>query len=130
MRIAHVIDSMEVGGAEAVVDALCRLHAAAGHTLEVHCLITGGPFADRLRADGISVVVHPPTKWRSISSLYREFRRFKPDVVHCHNKAATVRAGAVSRVTGARAVISTRHGLVSPPFRLRTDLKYWLTAAT
>ncbi len=125
-----MIDSMEVGGAEAVVDALCRLHAAAGHFLEVHCLITGGPFADRLRADGIPVVVHPTTRWRSFSSLYREFRRFRPDVVHCHNKAATVRASAVSRLTGARAVISTRHGIVSARFRLRSDLKYWLTAAT
>ena len=35
MVIAHH-DSLEVGGAEAVVMALCRLHGAAGHSVEVH----------------------------------------------------------------------------------------------
>ena len=42
MVIAHVIDSLEIGGAEMVVDALCRSHAAAGHHVEVHCVVTGG----------------------------------------------------------------------------------------
>ena len=45
MLIAHVIDSLEVGGAETVVTALCRSHIAAGHRVEVHCLMAAGPLA-------------------------------------------------------------------------------------
>jgi glycosyltransferase involved in cell wall biosynthesis len=130
MRIAHVIDSMEVGGAEAVVAALCRLQAAAGQQVSVHCLFKGGALADSLAKEGFPVTVYGPAPagklvWR----LYREFRRVKPNVVHCHNKAATVHAAPVARAAGARAVFSTRHGMAAPPYRLRKDFKYWVCAA-
>jgi glycosyltransferase involved in cell wall biosynthesis len=130
MRIAHVIDSMEVGGAEAVVAALCRLQAAAGHQVSVHCLFRGGALAEKLDTDGFSVFVHGPAAagtliWR----LYREFQRIGPNVVHCHNKAATVHAAPPARMAGVRAVFSTRHGMAAPPYRLRKDFKYWVCAA-
>ena len=130
MRIAHVIDSMEVGGAEAVVAALCRLHAAAGHQVSVHCLLQGGAVAEKLATDGFPIFVQGPAPagtliWR----LYREFRRVRPDVVHCHNKAATVHAAPAARMAGVLAVFSTRHGMAAPPYRLRKDFKYWVCAA-
>ena len=58
MVIAHVIDSLEVGGAEMVVAALCRSHDAAGHRVEVHCLGDVGPLAAELERDGVPVYVH------------------------------------------------------------------------
>jgi glycosyltransferase involved in cell wall biosynthesis len=130
MVVAHVIDSLEVGGAEAVVASLCRLQTAAGHKTEVHCLVKKGAIADRLEAEGIPVYVHGPggplsTLW----SLHRAFRRSRPEVVHCHNKTATVHAAAVARLTGCGAVISTRHGMAALPYRLRKELKFWVTAA-
>jgi L-malate glycosyltransferase len=129
MVIAHVIDSLEVGGAETVVTALCRSHAAGGHSVEVHCLTTAGPLAAELEHEGVPVYVHasgsaPGSAWK----LFRAFRRSRPDIVHCHNKTATLRAAAVARLTGARTV-STRHGMGPSPFRLRTELKFWITAA-
>src|SRR5262249_50393830 len=33
------------------------------------------------------------------------------------------------RLAGARAIISTRHGLARLPFRFRKELKFWITAA-
>jgi glycosyltransferase involved in cell wall biosynthesis len=130
MVIAHVIDSLEVGGAETVVMALCRLHAAAGHRVEVHCLTMAGRLAAELEKEGVPVYVHAcGSAWQSIWQLFRAFQRSRPDVVHCHNKAATVRAAAAARLTGARAIVSTRHGLAPLPFRLRNELKFWITAA-
>ena len=130
MVIAHVIDSLEVGGAEAVVAALCRSHAAAGHRVEVHCLTTAGPLAAELVAEGVPVHVHASKRASgSIARLLRAFWRSRPDIVHCHNKSATVRAAVAARLTGARAVVSTRHGLGPSPFRLRTELKFWIAAA-
>src|SRR5216684_1816603 len=103
---------MEVGGAEAVVAALCRLQAGAGHSVEVHCVMKGGALGDQLKAEGILVSVHGPGPASSVvRKLYQGFRRSRPDVVHCHNKAATVRAAAVARLAGVGVVVSTRHGM-------------------
>jgi len=130
MVIAHVIDSLEVGGAEAVVSALCRLQQAAGHQVEVHCVITGGRLALELREAGVRVLVHGSgttagSSWR----LFVAFRRSRPEVVHCHNKFSTIRAAVVARLAGARGVVSTRHGMTPLPYRLRKELRFWLTAA-
>jgi glycosyltransferase involved in cell wall biosynthesis len=130
MVIAHVIDSLEVGGAETVVSALCRAHAAAGHRVEVHCLMTAGPLALELEGEGVPVHVHHVTRgWRSAWTLFRAFQRSRPDVVHGHNKTATIRAAAAARLAGVRAFVCTRHGLGPSPFRLRNELKFWITAA-
>src|SRR5258705_13962585 len=116
MVIAHVIDSMEVGGAEAVVAALCRLQHAAGHTVSVHCLHEKGTVAEELEREDIPVHVHGPAGsavilWR----LYRTFRQTHASVVHCHNKSATVHAAGGARLAGARVLVSTRPGLAPPP---------------
>jgi glycosyltransferase involved in cell wall biosynthesis len=130
MRIAHVIDSLEVGGAEAVVAALCRLQLRAGHSPEVHCLQAGGLLAGRLAAEGVPVHIHGPgMPWILIWRLWHAFRRSKPDVVHCHNKAATVHAAAVARLAGVRGILTTRHGLAAPPYRFRKDFKFWVMVA-
>lgn len=130
MVIAHVIDSLEIGGAEAVVVALSRLHAAAGHEVQVHCLMAAGPLAAELEQDGVPVFVHHCTSAaRAAWALARAFRRSRPDVVHCHNKTATISAAAAARLAGARAVVSTRHGMTPRRVRLRGELKFWMTAA-
>src|SRR5262245_26574487 len=130
MVIAHVIDSLEVGGAETVVAAMSRLHSEAGHAVEVHCLMERGILAEQLEAQSVRVYVHGPGPTRSvIRKLYRCFQHSRPEVVHCHNKTATIYAAAIARLVGARVVVSTRHGLAAPPYRLRHELKFWLTAA-
>lgn len=130
MVIAHVIDSLEVGGAETVVAALCRSHAAAGHRVEVHCLMTAGPLAAEVEQEGVPVYVHASASaWRSAWKLFRAFRLSRPDIVHCHNKTATIRGAAAARLTGAGAIVSTRHGMGPLPFRLCPELKFWIAAA-
>lgn len=129
MVIDHVIDSLEVGGAEAVVAALCRIQRGAGHVVTVHCLAAKGVIGEGLEAEGVSVLIHGPARrpvvvWR----LYRSFRKRRPTVVHCHNKTATVHAAAAARLAGVAAVVSTRHGLAPLPYRFRKEFKFWMTA--
>ena len=96
MNIHHVIDSLEVGGAERVVLDLARAQAAAGASVRIHCLSKGGPFVEAARDGGAEVVVDAATggfagrAWR----LARALRSARPDAVHCHNLAATVIAAA------------------------------------
>ncbi|HEY1210866.1 MAG TPA: glycosyltransferase, partial [Terracidiphilus sp.] len=55
MKIAHVVDSMEIGGAETLVSQMCRLQRDQGHNPCVYAVLTLGPLGERLRAEGFSV---------------------------------------------------------------------------
>jgi glycosyltransferase involved in cell wall biosynthesis len=125
LRIAHVGDSMEMGGAEKLTATMCRLQRDRGHTPSVHCLYGLGVLGEELRAEGFEVTLHPRCSFFFLArSLYRAFRRSAPDVVHCHNATAAILAALPARLAGVKTVIVTRHGLVKPPYQLRRELKF------
>jgi glycosyltransferase involved in cell wall biosynthesis len=129
MRIAHVGDSMEMGGAEKLTATLCRLQRDRGHSASVHCLYLLGVLGEELQAEGFEVTVHPPCSFFYLMhSLYRAFKRSTPDVVHCHNATAAILAALPARLAGVKTVIATRHGLVKPPYQLRRELKFALAS--
>jgi glycosyltransferase involved in cell wall biosynthesis len=129
LNIAHVGDSMEMGGAERLTATLCRLQRDRGHTASVHCLYRLGVLGEDLRADGFEVVLHHPSSYlQLVRGLYRSFRRSRPDVVHCHNATAAIMAAVPARLAGVKTVIVTRHGLVKPPYQMRRELKFALAS--
>src|SRR5580700_10761773 len=129
LKIAHVADSMEMGGAEKLTATLCRLQRDRGHTASVHCLYGVGVLGEELRAEGFEVVLHHSSSFLPlIRGLYRSFRRSRPDVVHCHNATAAIIAAFPARCAGVKTVIVTRHGLVKPPYQIRRELKFALAS--
>jgi glycosyltransferase involved in cell wall biosynthesis len=129
MNIAHVVDSMEMGGAEKLTATLCRLQRDRGHSASVHCLYEVGVLGEDLRAEGFAVILHhPSTFFHLMRALYRSFRRSRPDVVHCHNATAAIIAAFPARLAGVKTVIVTRHGLVKPPYQIRRELKFALAS--
>ena len=129
LSIAHVGDSMEMGGAEKLTATLCRLQRDRGHTASVHCLYRLGVLGEELRAEGFEVILHHPSSFfHLMRSLYTAFRRSPPDVVHCHNATAAIFAALPARLAGVKTVIVTRHGLVKPPYQLRRELKFALAS--
>lgn len=137
MRIAHVIDSMEVGGAERLTVDLCRLQRGEGHEVSVHCLFLGGPLVASLEDAGISVFVHRDrpadpidcgvrAKARFLRRLHRGFTRLRPDVVHCHNAFATIVGAPAARWAGVKRIVSTRHGLNLHPQNPVQEIPFWL----
>jgi glycosyltransferase involved in cell wall biosynthesis len=129
LKIAHVSDSMEMGGAEKLTATLCRMQRDRGHTASVHCLYGIGVLGEELRATGFEVILHHPSAFfHLICSLYRSFRRSRPDVVHCHNATAAIIAAFPARLAGVKTVIVTRHGLVKPPYQIRRELKFALAS--
>ena len=129
LTIAHVSYSLEVGGAEVLTALLCRLFRERGHRVEVHTLMKGGPVGDSLRADGIPVFVHGPgSRWHVTRSMVEAFRRSRPDVVHCHNRMATNWAAPAARWARVPVIVSTRHGLVAPPFSFRPETQFSLVS--
>jgi glycosyltransferase involved in cell wall biosynthesis len=129
LNIAHVVDSMEMGGAEKLTATLCRLQRDRGHTASVHCLYGVGVLGEELRAEGFEVMLHHPSAFfHLMRGLYRSFRRSRPDVVHCHNATAAIIAAFPARRAGVKTVIVTRHGLVKPPYQIRRELKFALAS--
>ncbi len=129
MKIAHIVESMEVGGAEKVVLALARWQKAQGQAVAVHCLFREGALVEELQRKGIDVHFHgAASRLRLTARLYRVFARERPRVVHCHNATATIIAGPPARFAGVPAVVSTRHGLAPPPFNRRREIQYSLAA--
>jgi glycosyltransferase involved in cell wall biosynthesis len=128
MRIAHVCDSMEMGGAEKVTAMLCRLQQEQGHSCSVECLYAVGVLGEQLRASGITVNVHGPGGFLGLTaSLYREFRRCTPDIVHLHNPTAAIVGALPARLSGVKSVIATRHGLVRKG-TVRREVKFSLAS--
>jgi glycosyltransferase involved in cell wall biosynthesis len=129
MIIAHVVDSMEIGGAETLVSQMSSLQREQGHEPRVYAIAALGPLGERMRADGFSVQAnmgqHLPDAARS---FFRIFKESRPDVVHLHNPTPTIYASIAARMAGVPSIVSTRHSLVGPPRRLIVELKYAFAA--
>ncbi len=127
MKIVHVVDSLEIGGAEILAAQMCRLQRAQGHTPSVLAIATLGPLGAQLRAEGFSV---RPEVGQHLSdsarNFFRLFKELRPDVVHLHNQTPTIYASAPARMTGVPSIISTRHNLAAPPYNLVAESKYAL----
>jgi glycosyltransferase involved in cell wall biosynthesis len=125
LKIWHVIDTLEVGGAETVVATLCREQQEAGHSPSVYCLARGGKLAEDLRARDVPVLVMGPDTLPSIARrMYGQMRAGKPDAIHCHNETPTIVCAGPARLAGVRRVITSYHGMVVP---LRAPrLKFWV----
>ena len=129
MRIVHVVESLEVGGAEHLVVDLARLQSERGHTVSIACLFREGALAARARGMGIDVKNFKKSSGfdlGAISRLRNWLRIRKPDVLHTHNPAAHYYAVAAAVGLGIERVISTRHGMGSEGAHSRRELLFRL----
>jgi glycosyltransferase involved in cell wall biosynthesis len=129
MKIAHVVDSMEVGGAETLVRQMCHLQREQGHQPEVYAVAALGALGERMRSEGFRVESNVGQHLVGSSrNFLRIFRSSRPDVVHLHNPTPTIYAAPAARLAGAPSIVSTRHSLVAPPRNLTMERKYKVAA--
>jgi glycosyltransferase involved in cell wall biosynthesis len=129
MKIAHVVDSMEVGGAEILVSQMCRLQREQGHDPRIYSVATLGALGKQLQSEGF--VVQPNVGEHLLDTSRNFFSIFKenpPDVVHLHNPTPTIYAAPAARFAGVSSIVSTRHSLVAPPHNRVQELKYAIAA--
>jgi glycosyltransferase involved in cell wall biosynthesis len=125
LRIAHVNDSLVVGGSEKLTAMLCRQQRSRHQVVSVHCLFLIGRVGEELRDEGFDVVLHHARSALGLMrSLYRAFKLSTPDVVHCHNTTAAVLGALPARLAGVKTIVATRHGLVKPPYQLKSELRF------
>lgn len=116
---------MEVGGAEVLVASLCRLQWLDSCASSVYCLYRLGALGEQLRAEGIPVrLLEPGGSARKMAELHRLFRQDGIEAAHFHNAQATILGAAAAKLAGVRRSISTRHGLVPPPYLWRREIQY------
>jgi glycosyltransferase involved in cell wall biosynthesis len=129
MKIAHVVDSMEVGGAETLVSQMCRLQREQGHDPCVYAVLSLGALGERMRKEGFAVQPHVGSHLSDATrNFFRIFKESRPDVVHLHNPTPTVYAATAARLAGVPSIVSTRHSLVARPRRFIVELKYAFAA--
>ncbi|NSW52386.1 MAG: glycosyltransferase [Anaerolineae bacterium] len=84
MRVAHVITTLETGGAQWVLVNLARQLQAAGHQQMVVCLKPGGDLASNLQGLGIEVQetdTKPAFFGRALRQIQVYLDAYKPDVI-------------------------------------------------
>ena len=129
MKIVHVVDSMEVGGAETLVEQLCQRQRELGHTPCVLAVAALGKIGARMIGQGFSVQANVGRHlFDSARGFHRIFKELRPDVVHLHNPTPTIYAAIPARLAGTTSIVSTRHSLVAPPRRRAEEIKYAVAA--
>jgi glycosyltransferase involved in cell wall biosynthesis len=125
MKIVHVVDSMEVGGAETLVEQMCQRQRDLGHAPCVLAIAALGKIGARMNSQGFSVRANVGRHlFDSARNFHRIFKELRPDVVHLHNPTPTIYAALPARLAGAASIVSTRHSLVAPPRRPAEEIKY------
>jgi len=122
LKVLHVVDSLQIGGLERFVHDVA---VARGPGLtSVACLEFVGAFGDALRKQGFNVELIGtkggffPTALR----MWRHVRDVRPDIVHCHNLAASLYGSLAARLSGDIPVVVTKHGAFVPGHHLGTRL--------
>lgn len=118
MKILHVIQELERGGAERVVVTLAHAMEEGGH--EVAVAAAPGPLAAELHEPHYELpMLHrrlrrvPAAAW----ALARTLRAFRPDLVHCHNPGMAA-VGGIATLRGRRtAALTSVHGVPNDDYR-------------
>ncbi|MDD4858520.1 MAG: glycosyltransferase, partial [Candidatus Krumholzibacteria bacterium] len=113
IRVAHILRSLEFGGAERLVVDLAGAQKESGRIEpELVCLESLGPLHGEAGRRGLSCSLIGSGGVRYLSGIGRmrsHFSRTKPDIVHTHNFLSHVHAAPAARLAGI-PVVHTKHG--------------------
>jgi len=77
---------------------------------------TAGPFAERIRAEGVEVIdvpiprrIDPSGDLHALARLVTVFRHLQPDIVHTHTSKAGFLGRLAARLAGVRRVVHSMH---------------------
>jgi glycosyltransferase involved in cell wall biosynthesis len=130
LRIAHITQSLEMGGLEKLLVEFARHADRDRLELRFFSLTTRGALADEIEAAGWPVTaLHVPAGFRPriVLDLAALFQQWKADVVHTHDDRPCIYGAPAARLAGVRRVIHTRHGR-SPLLTRRQKLLVRLAA--
>lgn len=130
MRVLHVVNDLNTGGAQTLIENLARL-SPTGDEVGLHVLSGRGQLSDRIEPHFAFVAhagmgrdsVNVP---KAVSQVRRSVGRFRPDVVHSHLLQSDLLA---ILIPDAVAKVSTIHTTgLGPADRRRTRALAWAAA--
>lgn len=110
-RVLHVIDSLDLGGAQTLLLDLCSHTDRSRFEVEVACMHGPGVFAAEIEKAGIPVHVLSPSTWppKYIPNFLRLIARRDPDIIHFHLFGSNFVAKPLAALFGKRALIVHDH---------------------
>ncbi len=113
MRIAHLVETLEVGGLERLAVDLAEKQNAGGHAARIYCIFEPGALAGEAEQAGVPVVAFNKPKGFSPGTIRRIAAHMQKDgiqILHSHN--AVVHHYGVGGAILARVpvVVNTQHG--------------------
>ena len=132
LRVVYLIDKLQRAGAQVHLDQLTRGLDPRAFTVEVCCLMRGGPVADRMRVRGLPVnvlglkTIYGPRAWGALVRLTRRLRQQQVDVLHTYLVSANIFGTLAGRLARGPSVITTRRDVgISRNWRLKA-VEEWL----
>lgn len=123
MRVLHIVQNLNYGGMERVMNDLLLGLDRRRFTPEVLVLQYVGRFGSGLEEAGIPVRIASPMSRASLlrpASLAADIRERRADVVHVHS-GVWLKAARAARLAGVPRVVYTEHGRAHPdPWVART----------
>lgn len=129
-RILHVIDSLDLGGAQEALENLVRFGSHGRFEFEVASLHRHGVYSARIQMLGVPVHSLSPHKLLPlyIPSLIFLLWRRRFDIVHCHLTWANQIAKPLARLMGVRLLFN--HDQTNEQFRHHRGLRFSIDKLT
>jgi glycosyltransferase involved in cell wall biosynthesis len=110
-KVLHVIDSLDLGGAQTLLLEICRNADRERFEVEVACMHGLGVFAAEFGKEDIKVHSLSPGKWPPlyIPNFPRLLRRLDPDILHFHLFGSNLIAKPLAALAGKRTLIVHDH---------------------
>jgi glycosyltransferase involved in cell wall biosynthesis len=111
MRIAYIINTLGIGGAERLVVSLAERMAARGHAVRIVVLLEERPEDWKTAVPVVRLGMREGGggAMRGLARAVGEMRRFRPDVIHGNNFHGNLVARALRLACPGARVISTLH---------------------
>ena len=119
IRVLHVIDHLDLGGAQTALLDMLRHRDRSAFDVEVAVMHGRGPFADALEELGIKVHSLARAKWPPVyvTEFVRLLRATDFHVVHFHLQGANWIAKPLAALAGQRVLIAHEHSSGDLRFR-------------
>ena len=106
-KILHVIDSLDLGGAQTFLLELVKHHDRSRYLPEVACMHGRGVYAEAFEKNGITVHSLSPEKFPPyyVPNFWRLMRSGEYDILHFHLFGANLCAKPLAILAGHRSII-------------------------
>jgi len=110
-KVLHVIDSLDLGGAQTLLLDICKHTDHSRFDVQVACMHGRGVFADEFEKAGINVHSLSPSKWppRYIPNFIGLLGSLDPDIIHFHLFGSNFVAKPLAALLGRAALIVHDH---------------------